>query len=203
MFSCIQLYIIDKVGVEHPVLPEGALKHFKIEWPKFDGTMSAAVQDQFEEWLVHVLRMMETMRLCGTKHDHNWGHLLGHMLNGKAYEWYCQNIEDPDRVLRDWNFEEVIISLYQHFIPAKALIGATDALYDCKFNSGDAGGVMALWNNLLHMSRCMVQQPNEYTFSRQFLFKLQKHITQHIMVIDNLTPELCTPTDLLRLCLTC
>ncbi|KIK14944.1 hypothetical protein PISMIDRAFT_16895 [Pisolithus microcarpus 441] len=89
------------------------------------------------------------------------------MLGPVWKEWFDQEVDSPDRTIRDWTFEDF-------YSPAK--------------------GVLAFYNDLKHRASRMVQLPDEYSMKRKFVNGLPLPIAEGVLKSRGVSAE-HTPMD--------
>ena len=65
----------------------------------------------YETFVAGILRWLKLHGLLGVRYTETQVQFLGMQLKGNASEWFTQNVERPDRPIRDWSLESVIEGL--------------------------------------------------------------------------------------------
>jgi hypothetical protein len=190
----IRTIIHENVGQSQPLEGQAAdaLKRLKIDNPaKYDGKDNA---DHFDSWILNLVRWMRMQNLVGPARDYTRILVLGFYLEGDAHTWYDDVIAAPDRIVRDWTFEEAILQLHKRFISGVAAIRASEKFFKCTYHASD--GVAGLYNRLNRCARRMVQHPGDYAIRQQFLKALPDEIRAPLINFRSITAEGVTLTHL-------
>ena len=105
--------IYEAVGrPSNPVGPE--VKAMKITQPKaYKGQNSINICD---EWVNQMLCWFRIYKVMGLDRDVDRVTYTGACLEDLVAQWFDQEVEGPDRVIPDWTFEDLICTLFTHFI---------------------------------------------------------------------------------------
>jgi len=132
--------------------------------------------------------------LVGPNRDSERVLVLGFYLEGDAHTWFDDMVAAPDRIIRDWTFEEAVLQLHKRFISRVAAIRASEKFFKCSYSLTD--GVTGLYNRLNRCARRMVQHPGDYAIRQQFLKALPDEICIPLIEFRSITAENATLTHL-------
>ena len=123
----------------------------------------------YETFVAGILRWLKLHGLLGVRYTETQVQFLGMQLKGNASEWFTQNIERPDRPIRDWSLESVIKGLQKQFLNS-----LTHGQASNKFDTIEQGQktVQELIQELTKYAARMVQYPDDYSFRRQLIATL-------------------------------
>ncbi|KIN98760.1 hypothetical protein M404DRAFT_31081 [Pisolithus tinctorius Marx 270] len=68
---------------------------------------------EFNNWLGQLLKYFHTFKVTGPDHDTDRVLYTYAYLEGLASQWYDQEVESPNRQIRDWSFEDLICGLFK------------------------------------------------------------------------------------------
>ncbi|KAJ3477938.1 hypothetical protein NLI96_g10118 [Meripilus lineatus] len=116
--------------------------------------------EDFDKWLLAVIRWMALSHLGGIGKERARLLVLGQFLSKTALEWYNTEVESPHRARRNWTFEEVICEMFDHFIHRTSGKVANQKFREVKYSTKN--GVSHLFNEMTKWARRMIEVPTEY-----------------------------------------
>jgi len=186
----IRAMVHEALAVEIPELPKG----FKIAVPKrYNGSSKS---EDFEMWLAEFLGWLQMTRLTG--HDMAMPQIIaiGSALSDVAAEWYNREVRDPDRRVRIWDLESIVVALHRRFLYRATVQDAAAKFRATKYDPTQ--GVVGFYNELqVHATR-MVEPPNQYAFNHKFLVGLPPDIVKPMMYLRGVTAEFSATDDILQ-----
>lgn len=191
-FQWIRDCIAESVGEPLELLPQ--IRSVKVMQPAaYQGQDNT---DDFEEWLLNVLRWLRVTRITGPDLDVERVQLLGLILSGLALDWYNQEVASPYRLVRNWAFEDIVCALYKRFIHQATAQTATEKFEAVKFDA--KVGTAAYFGELRKYASRMVAHPDAYTFRRRFINGLPRSIVTELTRGRGLSAENSTIDELLH-----
>lgn len=184
--------IDEAVGRSLEILPQ--IKSVKVSQPK--SYLGQDDTDEFEEWLLTVLRWLRVTRITGPELDVERVQLLGLILSGAALDWYNQEVASPYRQIRHWRFEDAVCALYRRFIHQATAQTATEKFEAVRFDNKT--GTAAYFGELRKFATRMVAHPDPYTFRRRFLNGLPRSIVMELTRGRGLSAENSSIDELLH-----
>ncbi|KIK26882.1 hypothetical protein PISMIDRAFT_8662 [Pisolithus microcarpus 441] len=161
-----------------PAGPE--VKAIKIAQPKYYKGQDDI--DAFNEWVNQTLCWLKIYKVTGPGRDADHITYAGTCLEGMATQWFDQEVDGPDRTIRDWTFEDFISSAQN----------AAEQYNNTKYSP--AKGVLAFYNDLKCRASRMVQPPDEYSMKRKFVNGLPLPIAEGVLKSRGVLAE-HTPMD--------
>src|SRR5215471_233719 len=158
--------------VGQPLPTIDGIKNVKVPTPELYGGEPDV--EAFEAWLLSLLRWLVINRYCGPDFDHLRVQLAGTFLKDKAIRWYNDEVVGAHRIKTKWNFEEVIISLFDRCVQAATVHQATKRFEEVLYTPDK--GVKDYYSNLTRWASRMPQPPNAYSFRKRFLNGLPNEI---------------------------
>ncbi|KIK12765.1 hypothetical protein PISMIDRAFT_120298, partial [Pisolithus microcarpus 441] len=150
--------------VGHHTAPTGPeVKAIKIAQPKYYKGQDDI--DTFDKWVNQTLRWLKIYKVTGPARDADCIMYAGTCLEGMATQWFDQEVDSPDRMVRDWTFEDFVCTMFTRFI----------------HEYSPAKGVLAFYNDLKHRASRMVQPPDEYSMKRKFINGLPLPIAEGVL----------------------
>ncbi|KIN97515.1 hypothetical protein M404DRAFT_96431, partial [Pisolithus tinctorius Marx 270] len=138
---------------------------------------------EFDNWLGQLLKYFCMFKVTGPDHDVDRVLYTYAYLEGLASQWYDQEVESPNRQIRDWSFEDLICGLFKRFIHEA---------------SAQNKGALAFYNDLKRRAHRMVQPPDDYSFRRKFLHGLLHTIIKSIFEARGISAEHSTIEQILK-----
>lgn len=177
--------IYDKVGRGPPTPVPDWVKVAKPTPPEaYDGKDKV---QEFEMWLDKVLEYFATLGLQGPANDKARLGLLSNSLSGRAAQWYYTNVRAPNREIRDWTFEGVVVHLHRRFVREDVARKASDTWdtlrYDWK------GGVADLDERIKRCTEKMVEPPSQYDQRRKLYDVLPQELRHILSMLHLISPE--------------
>lgn len=155
----IRAMIRDAVSLPSTTAPPAYLKFTKPKPPApYDGADDIG---NLENWLQKLLEYMETLCITGPDLDRDRLRMLGENLGKQAYAWYSQHIKSPNRMIRDWTFEEAVVCLHRRFIKDNIEQLALQR-YESLTYEPSQGGAADLIDRMNEFADRMVERPTEY-----------------------------------------
>lgn len=77
--------------------------------PPYDGVDDA---EQFDEWLIALLRYLRIINLCGPEKDSQQINVCGNALKELAFSWFYTEVESMCREHLEWIFENVVCTMF-------------------------------------------------------------------------------------------
>ncbi|KIO00643.1 hypothetical protein M404DRAFT_29338 [Pisolithus tinctorius Marx 270] len=141
---------------------------------------------EFDNWLGQLLKYFHTFKVTGPDHDTDRVLYTYAYLEGLASQWYDQEVESPNRQIRDWSFEDLISSAQN----------AADQFDRTRYEYEK--GALAFYNDLKRRAHRMVQPPDDYSFRRKFLCGLPHMIIKSIFEARGISAEHSTIEEILE-----
>lgn len=144
--------------------------------------------DEFEKWLVQLLKFYQTNKLCGRKADFLRVIHVGKHLSGEASDWYEATVYSIDRDPGvQWTFIEVIRQLFRTFIDKSALRLAVQSYYRVKYS--ESKGVYSYLRELKKKANRLTSKPDEFTFRERFIDGLPVKLIDRMIDRYDITAE--------------
>ncbi|KAJ3479730.1 hypothetical protein NLI96_g8856 [Meripilus lineatus] len=124
---------------------------------KYDGSDDL---EEFDKWLLALIRWMALSHLGGPGKERARLLTLGQFLSKVALEWYNTEVESPHRARRNWTLEEVICEMFDHFVHRTSGKVANQKFREVKYSTKN--GVSHLFNEMRKWARRMIEVPTEY-----------------------------------------
>jgi len=122
------------------------------------GSTGASDIDEFERWLVQLLKFYQTNKMCGRRADFLRVIHVGRHLSGEASDWYESHVYSIERDPHiRWMFLEVIRHLFRVFIDESTLQLAVQSYYRVKY-SEDKGVYSYIRELEKKANRCRVPE---------------------------------------------
>lgn len=135
------------------------------------------------------------MNVVGPEFDSKRIKLLGSNLEGDASDFYFAEVISPNREREGWTFRELVIALYDRFIPRTTRLTAVMDFEQCSYSSSD--GVEGFWNRLKVIAARMPVHPDSYTMNRRLLNGLPKALFDPLTMYQGLSAEDNTARELI------
>ena len=147
--------------------------------------------DEFERWLVQLLKFYQTNKMCGKRADFLRVIHVGQYLSGEASDWYESNVYSVDRDpgVR-WSFMEVVRQLFRIFIDESALQLAVQSYYRVKY--AESKGVYSYIRELKKKANRLTSKPDEFTFRERFIDGLPDRLVDKMIDRYDITAESST-----------
>ena len=151
----------------------------------YDGTADI---DEFERWLVQLLKFYQSGKMCGRRADFLRVIHVGQYLSGEASEWYEAKVYSVNRdpTIR-WTFIEVIRHLFHTFIDESALQLAVQSYYRVRYS--ESKGVLSYIRELERKAGRLTSRPDEFTFRERFVEGLPERIVDKMIERYDITAE--------------
>jgi hypothetical protein len=147
--------------------------------------------DEFERWLVRLLKFFQVNKMCGRKADFLRVVSVGRYLSGEASEWYEAYVYSVDRDISiRWTFVEVIRRLFHDFIDESALQLAVRSYYQVKYS--ESKGVYSYIRELNKKASRLTSKPDEFTFRERFIDGLPSRLVKKMVERYDITAESST-----------
>ena len=151
----------------------------------YDGTADI---DEFERWLVHLLKFYQTSKLCGRRADFLRVIHAGKYLSGEASNLYESHVYSVDRDAGiRWTFIEVVHHLFRAFIDESALQLAVQLYYRVRYS--EARGVYGYIRELRKKANRLTSKPEEFTFRGRFINGLPDYVVDKMIDRYDVTAE--------------
>ncbi|KIN96550.1 hypothetical protein M404DRAFT_162702 [Pisolithus tinctorius Marx 270] len=137
---------------------------------------------EFDNWLGQLLKYFHMFKVTGL--DCNVDRVLHTYtyLEGLASQWYDQEVESPNRQIRDWSFEDLICGLFKQFVHEASAQNMADQFDHTRYEHEK--GVLTFYN--------------DYSFWRKFLHGLLHTIIKSIFEACRISAEHSTIEDILE-----
>jgi hypothetical protein len=152
--------------------------------------------EKFDDWLSQLLKYFRTFKVAGPDRDADRVLYTGLYLEGIAAQWYDQEIESPDRRVRHWDFESLIIELFKRFVHEASAQHAADQFDRTRYDHEK--GVLAFYNDLKRRAYRMIEPPDDYSFRRKFLRGLPHTLIKAIYEARGISAEHSTIEEVLE-----
>ena len=152
--------------------------------------------DRLDNWLQGLLRFYKLHRLTGMDKDTDRVLVVGTCLKGKAERWFRHEVERPTRIIRNWNFESVIVGLFRTFITTATAQQAMQRYAQVRFSREE--GVTAFYRDLLMWAGRLAQYPDPYSFKRRLLKGMPAEYRQHLALYDGISAEHSSIDDIVQ-----
>ena len=163
------------------------------EPPKYDGKDD---ESAFNAWLSQWLTHFRRLRIVGPDLDADRVDLLGSALEGKASEWYYENVASPYRAQRHWTFEEAVVELYRRFIITDSFQRAELQFHSVRYKTDT--GVAGLYQELRRYAQRMLEPPTQSTIRNKFLSCLPRDFEEKLVINRGIEPSMISLDDLYR-----
>jgi hypothetical protein len=174
--------IRDKVGNTIP--PIESRKALKVPSPEvYDGSPDV---DVFERWLMSLLQWMVVNRMCGDACDATRTTVLGMFLQGKALDWYNDEVAGIHRTVRKWTFEGAIMGVFDRCIQATTIHQAARQFNLIEYSPDT--GVRDYYSSLTRWASRMLQKPDNATMQKRFIEGLPFNIIRQL-TNEGIVPE--------------
>jgi hypothetical protein len=147
--------------------------------------------DEFEKWLVQLLKFYQTNKMCGRRADFLRVIHVGKHLSGEASDWYESTVYSIDRDPGvQWTFIEVVRHLFWTFIDESTLQLAVQSYYRVKYS--DSKGVYSYIRELKKKANRLTSKPDEFTFRERFIDGLPVKLVDRMIDRYDITAESST-----------
>jgi len=89
----------------------------------------------FDEWVNQVLHWFRIYKVTGPTRDGDRVTYMGACLEDFAGQWFDQEVEGPDRMIRYWTFEDLICALFMRFIHEASTQNAAEKYDKTRYSS--------------------------------------------------------------------
>jgi len=92
---------------------------------------------------------------------------MGACLEDLAGQWFDQEVEGLDHMIRYWTFKDLICALFVRFIHEASTQNAAEKYDKTRYSS--ERGALVFYNNMRCHTARMVQLPDDYSMRRKFI----------------------------------
>jgi len=182
-------YYCNRETVQSTVMPKG----IKIPNPsRFTGSDDV---EEFDTWLLALLRWIVISRLVGKVNDDQRVQIVGSFLDEDALRWYNDEVTGLHRSQLNWTFEKVILGLFARFVQATTIHVAAEKFEATEYDPEK--GVRAYKAELQRWGSRMTRPPNSYALRKKFLDGLPTSIISE-MIERGASPDLATLSKMVK-----
>ncbi|KIO03958.1 hypothetical protein M404DRAFT_26583 [Pisolithus tinctorius Marx 270] len=102
--------------------------------------------EEFDNWLGRLLKYFCMFKVTGPDCDADRVLYTYAYLEGLASQWYDQEVESPNRQIRDWSFKDLICGLFKRFIHEASTQNVADQFDHTRYEHEK--GALAFYNDL-------------------------------------------------------
>ncbi|KAJ7580286.1 hypothetical protein C8J56DRAFT_896868 [Mycena floridula] len=176
----------------------GLNKSMKLDPPVYGGSSKAK---EFDEWIMKHLRFLSLSGLGGNDKDAARVKMLGICLEGKALNWYNDEVEQMHHAAynlprRHWTFKSIIWELYQHFVRGSSRNDSTQDFQSARYDA--SMGIQSLVSCLISAGSRMIRPPTDHEMSERIVDALPMSINRWLVEHRNVVASIISRRQLVK-----